>query len=338
MSIDVTQQSEPDRSRRTLPSRPAPGWQAQAQQRRQSGAGWWLAQVRAQPLAAFGAALVLLWVLIAIFAPLIAPYSFKHGDFSSLMAPPSPRHIFGTDNYGRDVFSRVMYGSRTVLLLAVLSTLASLVCGSIVALFAGYYGGIVDEVLMRFADAGMALPAILLGLLIVAMAGPSNVGLFVATVIVFTPLVARVVRSAVLPLAGREFIAAAKLRGERGPSIMLRELVPNLLGVLAVEGSIRVGYAIFLIASLGFLGVGVQPPTPDWGVMVSDGQNYATQAPWMVAFPALAISSLVIVINLVSDGVKQLVTALEQRRGETGAKLERVGMSTPVVEMEKTAS
>jgi peptide/nickel transport system permease protein len=121
------------------------------------------------------------------------------------------------------------------------------------------------------------------------------------------------VRSAVLPLVGREFIAAAKLRGEHGPSIMLRELLPNLLGVLAVEGSIRLGYAIFMIASLGFLGVGVQPPTPDWGVMVSEAQQYASVSPWMVIFPALAISSLVIGVNLVSDGVKQLVTALEQR-------------------------
>ena len=191
---------------------------------------------------------------------------------------------------------------------------------------------------MRLADAAMALPAILLGLLIVAMAGPSNVGLFVATVIVFTPLVARVVRSAVLPLVGREFIAAARLRGERGPSIMLRELVPNLLGVLAVEGSIRVGYAIFLIASLGYLGVGVRPPTPDWGVMVSDGQNYATQAPWMVIFPALAISSLVIGINLFSDGVKQLVTALEQRRGDVApVKGDRVAEGPAAVDLEQSA-
>jgi peptide/nickel transport system permease protein len=277
--------------------------------------------------------IVLAWVIIAIFAPLIAPYSYKTGDY--ILASPSFQHPFGKDNFGRDVLSRVLYGSQTVLALAVLSTLASLILGSAIALVAGYYGGFVDEILMRFADAAMALPAILLALLIVAMLGPGNTDLFASTVIVFTPLVARVVRSAVLPLAGREFIAAAKLRGERGPSIMLRELVPNLLGVLAVEGSIRVGYAIFLIASLGFLGVGVQPPTPDWGVMVSDGQNYALQAPWMVIFPALAISSLVISINLVSDGAKQLVTALDQRRGESAqADIERVA----VVEAAKSVS
>jgi len=307
---------------------------AQARPARRGRLAWWLAQARAQPMAAVGAAIVLGWVLVALFAPVIAPYSYKHGDY--LIAAPSLQHPFGKDNLGRDVLSRVLYGSQTVLLLAVFSTLASLVCGSIVALCAGYYGGLVDEVLMRFADAAMALPAILLGLLILAMAGPSNVGLFVATVIVFTPLVARVVRSAVLPLVGREFIAAAKLRGERGPSIMLRELVPNLLGVLAVEGSIRVGYAIFLIASLGYLGVGVRPPTPDWGVMVSDGQNYATQAPWMVIFPALAISSLVIGINLLSDGVKQLVTALEQRRGDAApVNLDRVAEGPAAVDLEQ---
>jgi peptide/nickel transport system permease protein len=178
---------------------------------------------------------------------------------------------------------------------------------------------VVDEVLMRIADAAMALPAVLLALLILAMVGPGDLGLFASTVIVFSPLVARVVRSAVLPLADREFIAAARLRGERGPAIMLRELLPNLLGVLAVEGSIRLGYAIFLIASLGFLGVGVQPPTPDWGVMVSEAQNYASVSPWMVIFPALAISTLVIGVNLVSDGVKQLMLSLEQRGGDAPA-------------------
>jgi len=305
--------------------------------RQGGGVAWWWRQARAQPLAAIGAAIVLAWVLIAIFAPVIAPYSFKQGDY--ILAAPSLQHPFGKDNFGRDVLSRVLYGSQTVLLLAVLSTLAALICGTAIALCAGYYGGLVDEALMRLADAAMALPAILLALLILAMMGQSNLGLFVSTVIVFTPLVARVVRSAVLPLAGREFIAAAKLRGEKGPSIMLRELVPNLLGVLAVEGAIRVGYAIFLIASLGFLGLGVEPPTPDWGVMVRDGQNYATQAPWMVIFPALAISSLVISINLVSDGVKQLVTALDQRRGDTATvNLDRVATGAATVDAGREAS
>ena len=287
-----------------------------AQRRRRGvgrGAAWWFAQLRAQPFAAFGAFLVLFWIVVAVLAPWIVPFNPIKGDFFNLQAPPSSIHLFGTDNHGRDILSRVLSGSRSVLFLAGTSTLVSLILGTTVALFAGFYGGTVDEILMRMADAAMALPAVLLALLILAMVGPGNAGLFAATVIVFIPLVARVVRSAVLPLANREFIAAARLRGESGPSIMLRELLPNLLGVLAVEGSIRLGYAIFLIASLGFLGVGVQPPTPDWGVMVSDAQDYATQSPWMVIFPSLAIASLVIGINLVSDGVKQLVTALEQR-------------------------
>jgi peptide/nickel transport system permease protein len=276
-------------------------------------AGWWLRQIQAQPLAAFGAFLVLAWVVIAIISPWIAPYSATHGDYFNLQAAPSAQHLFGTDDHGRDILSRVLLGSRSVLVLSGISTLASLICGTIIALVAGYYGGLVDEILMRIADAAMALPAVLLALLILAMVGPGDVSLFTSTVIVFSPLVARVVRSAVLPLVDREFIAAARLRGESGPSIMLRELLPNLLGVLAVEGSIRLGYAIFLIASLGYLSVGVQPPTPDWGLMISEAQQYATQSPWMVIFPALAISSLVIGINLVSDGIKQLVTALEQR-------------------------
>lgn len=337
MSTGVTQQSGPDPDRLRVSSGRLAGRQSPAYVPavRQSNLSWWLGQVRAQPLATLGAAIVLAWVLIAIFAPVIAPYSYRQGDY--ILTAPSLQHPFGKDIYGRDVLSRVLYGSQTVLALAVISTLASLICGSIIALVAGYYGGIVDEVLMRLADAAMALPAILLALLILAMMGPGSLGLFLSTVIVFSPLVARVVRSAVLPLAGREFIAAAKLRGERGPSIMLRELVPNLLGVLAVEGSIRVGYAIFLIASLGFLGLGVQPPSPDWGAMVSFGQQYALQAPWMVIFPALAISSLVMGINLVSDGVKQLVTALDQRRGETSAAIEHAGESV-VVELEQTAS
>src|SRR5919197_4416728 len=185
-----------------------------ARQRRRSAlrgrSAWWLAQARAQPMAAVGAAIVLAWIFIAIFAPVLAPYSYRHGDFTSIMTPPSLQHVFGTDNFGRDVLSRVLMGSRTVLLLAVVSTLASLVCGTVIALVAGYYGGIVDEVIMRFADAAMALPAILLALLILSMNGPGSGGLFAATVVVFSPLVARVVRSAVLPLVGREFIAAAQ--------------------------------------------------------------------------------------------------------------------------------
>jgi len=289
-------------------------------------ARFWLGQIQAQPLAAFGAFLVIAWVFIAIFAPLIAPYDPIKGSFhlQDIQAAPSGAHWFGTDDHGRDILSRVMFGSRSVLVLAGISTLAALSCGTIVALVSGYYGGVVDEVLMRIADAAMALPAVLLALLILAMFGPGDLGLFASTVIVFTPLVARVVRSAVLPLADREFIAAARLRGERGPAIMLRELLPNLLGVLAVEGSIRLGYAIFLIASLGFLGVGVQPPTPDWGVMVSEAQNYASVSPWMVIFPALAISTLVIGVNLVSDGVKQLMLSLEQRGDDAPAQTRSV--------------
>ena len=314
-----------------IPSREARG-------ARGGHATWWLAQARAQPLAALGAALVLGWVVIAILAPLIVPYSPIKGDFFNLQAAPSGAHWFGTDNHGRDVLSRVQMGSRSVLLLAAASTLASLILGTIIALTAGYYGGVVDEILMRMADAAMALPAVLLALLILAMMGPGDLGLFAATVIVFSPLVARVVRSAVLPLAGREFIAAAKLRGESGFSIMLRELVPNLFGVLAVEGSIRLGYAIFLIASLGFLGVGVQPPTPDWGVMVADAQDYASQSPWMVIFPALAIASLVIGINLLSDGIKQLVTAIEQRGDAASSPVASALSAPPVAQVAERAS
>jgi peptide/nickel transport system permease protein len=292
--------------------------------------GWWLRQSRAQPLAAFGAFLVLAWVVIAIFAPLIAPYDPLHQDFYNIQSAPTASHWFGTDDHGRDVLSRVIVGSRSVLYLAGISTVASLICGTIIALFAGYYGKVVDEVLMRLADAAMALPALLLALLILAIFGHGNLGLFAATVIVFSPLVARVVRSAVLPLAGREYIAAAKLRGENGPSIMVRELLPNLIGVLAVEGSIRLGYAIFLIASLGYLGIGIPPPTPDWGVMVSEAQGYASVSPWMVIFPSLAIASLVIGINLVSDGVKQLVTALDQRGVEIAEPVTAASLQAPI--------
>src|ERR687886_239261 len=241
MSIELTQQ----RGVAGQPRRPAP----------RGRAAWWLAQAQAQPMAALGAAIVLAWVVVALCAPVLAPYDYTHGTFSTIMAPPSLQHVFGTDNFGRDVLSRVLMGSRTVLLLAAVSTLASLVCGTVIGLVAGYYGAIVDEAVMRFADAAMALPAI-------------------------------------------------------------------LLAVRAVKGPTRTGAAISLTPSLGFLGAGVQPPTPDWGVMVAEAQDYATQAPWMVIFPALAISSLVIGVNLVSDGVKQLVIALEQRG--TGVDIEQV--------------
>jgi peptide/nickel transport system permease protein len=201
----------------------------------------------------------------------------------------------------------VLFGGRSIWLLATTSTALGLALGVLVGMAAGYYGGWLDEALMRTMDAMMSFPSLLLAMLILTMAGPATQNIILAIAVVFTPRVARVVRSVVLGLKTHEYIEAARLRGESGLYIMAREILPNALSPIIVEGSIRISYAILLGASLGFLGLGVQPPAADWGLMVSEGRNFVLLAPWMVLFPAVAIASLVVGANLLADGLSRLL-------------------------------
>jgi peptide/nickel transport system permease protein len=251
-----------------------------------------------------GLSIVAIWIILAILAPVIAPYppNERAGEFT---APPSRAHIMGTDRLGRDVFSRLLYGSRPILILSPLSVLSAMAVGIVLGLTAGFFGGNVDELIMRVLDAIMAFPTLLLYMIIIAAIGASRINVVLAITIGGTPGIARLVRSLALDVRSREFVQAARLRGESSMYIMFREILPNCLGPLVVDGCLRIGYATFAIGSLGFLGLGLPPPDPDWGRMVAEGRSWIISAPWTVIFPALAISSLVTGLNLFADGINE---------------------------------
>jgi len=259
------------------------------------------------------ATVLLVYLMIGIFGESLAPYSATDFNTGPALARPSLEHFFGTDGYGRDVFSRVLVGAQTILMLSIAATGFGVGIGCCIGLTSGYRGGAIDEVLMRFVDILLALPGLLLALLILTSLGPSSLNLVVAIAIVFVPKSARIARSAILPLRNLGYVDAARLRGARFATIVFRELLPNVLPELIVEFCLRFAYALLLISSLGFLGFGVQPPIPDWGLMISESRNYVTIAPWVVLFPALAIGVLVVTVNILADA---LTSTGERRVGQ----------------------
>jgi len=250
---------------------------------------------------------VLIFLLLALFGPLIVPYGENEQIASDARQPPSATYLFGTDRLGRDVFSRVVLGTRDILALAGLGTLLAVISGTIFGLISGYLGGLFDEGMMRLFDSLLAIPALLLALLLIGTVGSSRHSALIVIVIVYTPIVARVVRSVVLPIKTLGYVEVARTQGESTVSILFREILPSVSPALTVEAALRFSYAIFLVASLGFLGVGAQPPTPDWGLMVSEARHTVSQTPWAMYFPAAAISLLVIGVNLMADGLKRVL-------------------------------
>ncbi len=271
-----------------------------------------LRQLYARPASALGSTIFLLFLLMALVGPAIAPYGPNQQIVEDARQPPSADHWFGTDHLGRDVFSRVVLGARDVLSLAGLGTLAAVAIGATIGLVAGYHGGWLDEVIMRLFDSLLSLPALLLALLLLGSLGRSRNSVLIVIVIVYSPIVARVVRSVVLSVKTKGFVEAARVQGESVWYILFREIFPSTLPALTVEASLRFSYAIFLVASLGFLGVGVQPPSPDWGLMVKEGRANVTQTPWALYFPAGAIALVVISVNLISDSLKQILQVPSQ--------------------------
>jgi peptide/nickel transport system permease protein len=268
-----------------------------------------LSQALRTPTVVIGGGLLLFFLLIAVVAPLIAPYPPTEFHTARSLEGPSGDFWFGTDQFGRDTLSRVLVGTRSIFLVSFSATAFGVILGTIVGLTAGYYGGKTDEVLMRIADGLMSFPSLLLALFVLTMFGPAMINVIIAIGIVFVPRVARIIRSVALDIRTNQFIQAAEARGERGIYIILREMLPNAWPPIVVESSIRVSYAILISASLGFLGLGVQEPTPDWGLMISQGRNMISVAPWLVLAPAVAISSLVIATNIFADGLSRLLLA-----------------------------
>ena len=260
----------------------------------------------ANPITTGGTLVLLFFIILAVFSPLIAPYGANEQIASEARQPPSPNHLFGTDNLGRDVFSRVVLGARSILFLAGSSTALAVIAGTFFGMVSGYFGSWLDEGIMRLFDALLAIPAVLFALLLLGTIGSSRLSVLVVIVIVYTPIIARVVRSTVLAVKTREYVETAVLQGEGTFSILWKDILPSTVPALSVEAALRFSYAIFLIASLGFLGVGVQPPNPDWGLMVKEARVHAFQLPWTMFFPAAAIALLVIAVNLTADGFKRI--------------------------------
>lgn len=237
---------------------------------------------------------------------MLAPYGANEQILADVRQPPSAVHWFGTDTLARDVFSRVLLGARDIFTLAGVGTFFAVLIGTSLGLLSGYRGGWFDELLMRFFDSLLALPALLLALLLLGTLGPSRQSVLLVIIVVYIPIVARVVRSVVLSVKTKGYIEAARVQGESSARILFHEILPAVLPALAVEAALRFSYAIFLASSLGFLGVGVQPPSPDWGLMVNEARDTISQTPWALYFPAAAISLVVISVNLMADGLKYL--------------------------------
>jgi peptide/nickel transport system permease protein len=244
-------------------------------------------------------------VALGLLAPWIAPHPWDTISIRTRFLPPGATYWLGTDDYGRDVLSRLLMGARLSLAMGFGATLVSLAIGIPVGLVAGYAGGKTDEFLMRIADVLMAIPAIMLGLLVLAVTSPALWKTAVAVGFVYGPLIARVARSVTLGLAGEDFVQAARARAESPGYILFREILPNAWPALTVEASLRVTYAILLGSALSFLGLGAQPPSSDWGLMIAEARPFLDRAPWIALAPGAAMCALVIGINLVGDGLRE---------------------------------
>jgi len=252
-----------------------------------------------------GAVIVLFWVGCAIFGPSLVPHDPFADDMLNSLMPPSASNWFGTDQLGRDVFSRVIAGARDILTIAPLATLLSTVLGAALGLTMGYFGGIIDEVVSRIVDAVLALPTVIVALLALTALGTSNMTVLFVIGFSYTPIIARTVRASVIAERDLDYVAAAELRRENRLYIMFIEILPNVMGPILVEATVRLGYSIFTVATLSFIGFGIQPPSPDWGLSIS--QNYGMITGgfwWTVLFDSMAIASLVIGVNLIADGIQ----------------------------------
>ncbi len=257
-----------------------------------------------------GGGLVTFWVIVAIFAPLIAPYP-PNATIAPFVLPWSngPNGEFfllGTDMIGRDILSRIIWGSRTVLTYAPLATLAAYVVGIFMGLAAGYMRGHTDNILSRIGDIILSFPVLVLYILIIATIGSSGINIIIAITFASAPGIMRIVRGLVLDLRNRDYVAAAQTRGESAWHIMLVEILPNARGPLIVDACLRLGYVIITIGVLGFLGLGLPPPDPDWGGMINETRSMALAFPHMTVFPCIAISSLILGFNLLADGLREI--------------------------------
>ena len=257
-------------------------------------------------LAMLGLLLMTTILMLAFCADLIADYdqAVVGMNIMERLQPPSAKHWFGTDGYGRDVFARVVHGSRLSLSLSIVSMMAAVAVGSLIGAISGYYGGKVDDVLMRLMDMLLAIPPMLMSISIVAALGRSMVNLMLALALAYMPVFARVIRSSILSVKGQEFVEAAKACGTSDARIIMHHIVPNAVGPIIVQATLAMGSAILTISSLSFMGMGIQPPQPEWGTMLYEGRDLIRTSPYLVVFPGLAIAVSVLSLNLLGDGLR----------------------------------
>jgi peptide/nickel transport system permease protein len=263
--------------------------------------------LKESPIGMIGVFLVVFWIVVAIFAPLLSPFDPNTSNMDALIDPtPSAVNWLGTDNQGRDILSRIIWGSRTVLAVAPVAVLCAYVVGCLMGLIAGYYRGWVDQLVNRISDIVLSFPAIVLYIIVIMKLGPSGINIVLAVIFISAPQITRIVRGMTLELREREYVAAAKMRGESALYIMLVEILPNARGPLIVDACLRMGYTTIAIGVLGFLGLGLPPPDPDWGGMVKDTYAMMSIYPHMSLFPAAAITSLVVGFSLLADGMREI--------------------------------
>ncbi len=254
--------------------------------------------------AVVGLALVALLVAVAALAPVLAPYAPDAQDLRARLRAPSAAHWFGTDEFGRDILSRVLFGARISLLTGLVPVVSGLIVGTAIGLVAGFYRGWLDDVLMRVMDVLLAFPSLLLALAVVGTLGPGLVNAVIAVSVVSVPSYARLARSVVIAAREEEFVHAARSLGANDPRLMLRHVLPSTIGPLTVQATLGIGFAILSMAGLSFLGLGVQPPTSDWGEMLSRGRRFLPDSAWLLLYPGAAISLTVLAFNLLGDGLR----------------------------------
>ena len=273
---------------------------------RRTGRG--IGLLRESPVAMIGSTLIAFWVIVAVLAPWISGYDPNGQDFTALADPtPSPAHWLGTDHLGRDLIARLAWGARTVLTVAPLAVICAYLVGCLMGMVAGYVGGWVDNLISRVSDIILSFPVLILYIILISTIGPSAINIILAVTLASSPGVGRIVRGMILDLRNHEYVDAAKIRGESPLYIMVVELLPNARGPLIVDACVRMGYTIITIGILGFLGLGLPPPDPDWGGMVKETTSMIFGGrPHMAVLPCIAISSLVIGFNLLADGLREI--------------------------------
>ncbi len=272
--------------------------------------------LRRDKMALFGAFVVLAFVLLAVFAPLLAPHDYATQFTDGLSdagapLPPNGKFLLGTDDLGRDLLSRLIYGARVSLTIGVLANGLATIIGVSVGSISAYVGGWVDNVLMRFTDILMAFPVVLFAIALIAITSPSLTNIIIVIAILYWTTTARVIHGMVLSLKEREFVEAARALGATGPRILIRYILPHLVSVIIVYVTLGVATTVLVEATLSYVGIGVQPPTPSWGAMISEGQNYYRSAPWLIIFPGIAILATVLGFNLLGDWLRDTLDPVQ---------------------------